>query len=342
MPAGPTVIVALNTASRDQVFAPVRAVPGVELVHADYAVSWEEISARRAGRPLPEPEPLSDALRAVLARAEVVFGFVIPRGILTLAPRLRWVATPATGIDHLRGTGILESALPVTTVGGLFGGLIAEHVFAVMLSFARRLPEFAVQQRERAWRMARVQALAGRTVGLVGVGSIGSAVATRAKAFGMHTLGLGRGAPGGRSVPGVDRLLARADLPELLATADYVVLAAADTPATRGMIGAPELAAMRPETVLVNVARGSLIDEAALIDALRVGRLAGAALDVFAEEPLAASSPLWELPNVLVTPHIATNVPEYLARAVAAFAANVRRFRAGEPLESLVDRARGY
>ena len=335
-------IVSLNTASRDAVFAPVRAQDGVELVHAEYRVSWEEISARRAGRLLPEPEPLPAELRAALARAEVVFGFVIPRDLLTLAPRLRWVATPATGIDHLRGTGVLESGLPVTTVGGLFGGLIAEHVFAGMLWFARRLPHFAARQAERAWQMSRVRGLEGRTIGLIGVGSIGSAVAVRAKAFGMQTIGLGRHAPAGRSVDGVDRLLPRAGLPDLLAASDYVVLAVADTAATRGMIGTAELAAMRADAVLVNVSRGSIVDEPALVDALQAGRLGGAALDVFAEEPLPATSPLWGLPNVLVTPHIATNVPEYLARAVAAFAANVRRFLAGEPLVSRVDTAQGY
>jgi phosphoglycerate dehydrogenase-like enzyme len=335
-------IVSLNTAHRDEVFAPVRAIDGVELVHADYRVSWEEISARRAGRSLPDPEPLPAELAATLARADVVFGFVIPRDILALAPRLRWIATPATGVDHLRGTGVLEAAIPVTTVGGLFGPLIAEHVFAVVLALAKRLPHFADQQRAKAWQMSRVTALEGRTIGLVGVGAIGSAVATRARAFGMRTIGLGRSDPRGRAVPGIDRLVSRAELPVLLAAADWVVVAAADTPETRGMIGATELAAMQPSAVLVNVARGSLVDEAALVSALRDGRIAGAALDVFATEPLPAESPLWDLPNVLVTPHVATNVPEYLARAVSAFAANVRRFLDGMPLEHQLRRERGY
>jgi phosphoglycerate dehydrogenase-like enzyme len=335
-------IVSLNTAQRDELFAPVRAIDGVELVHAEHRVSWEEISARRVGRALPEPEPIADDLRATLARADVVFGFVIPRDILALSPRVRWIATPATGIDHLRGTGVLEGTVPVTTVGGLFGSLIAEHVFAVMLAFAKRLPHFATQQRTRTWQMSRVAALEGRTVGLVGVGAIGSAVAVRARAFGMRTLGLGRSDPRGRRVTGVDRLLARDELAALLSESDWVVVAAADTPETRGMIGAAELAAMKPGAVLVNVARGSLIDEAALVAALRAGRIGGAALDVFASEPLPPESPLWELPNLLVTPHIATNVPEYLARAIEQFATNVRRFLAGEPLLNQVDRRRGY
>jgi phosphoglycerate dehydrogenase-like enzyme len=335
-------IVSLNTAHRDDVFVPVRAIDGVELVHADYRVSWEEISARRAGRPLPDPEPLPAELAAALARADVVFGFVIPRSILALAPRVRWIATPATGVDHLRGTGVLESAIPVTTVGGLFGPIIAEHVFAMILAFAKRLPHFGAQQRTKAWQMSRVTALEGRTVGLVGVGAIGSAVALRAKAFGMRTIGLGRGDPRGRTIPGVDELVGRGQLSDLLAAADWLVVAAADTPETRGMIGAHELAAMKPDAVLVNVARGSLVDEDALTRALRDGRIAGAALDVFATEPLSPESPLWELPNVLVTPHVATNVPEYLARAVAAFASNVRRFLGGEALEQQLRRDRGY
>jgi phosphoglycerate dehydrogenase-like enzyme len=335
-------IVSLNTAHRADIFAPVRAIDGVELLHADYRVSWEEISARRAGRPLPDPEPLPAELAAALARADVVFGFVVPRGILALAPRLRWIATPATGVDHLRGTGVLESAIPVTTVGGLFGPVIAEHVFAVILAFARRLAHFGAQQRAKAWQMSRVTALEGRTIGLVGVGAIGSAVALRAKAFGMRTIGLGRGDPRGRTIPGVDQLVGREQLSDLLAAADWLVVAAADTPETRGMIGAQEFAAMKRDAVLVNVARGSLVDEDALARALRDGRIGGAALDVFATEPLSPESPLWELPNVLVTPHVATNVPEYLARAVAAFAANVRRFLAGEPLEQQLRRDRGY
>src|SRR5262249_26156962 len=202
-------IVSLNTAHRDRVFAPVRAIDGVELVHADYRVSWEEISAGRAGRPLPDPEPLPAELAAALARADVVFGFVIPRGILVLAPGVRWIATPATGVDHLRGTGVLESAIPVTTVGGLFGPIIAEHVFAMILASAKRLPHFGAQQRTKSWQMSRVTALEGRTVGLVGVGAIGSAVALRAKAFGMRTIGLGRGEPRGRTIPGVDELVGR-------------------------------------------------------------------------------------------------------------------------------------
>jgi len=337
-----TVIVSLNTAQRDELFAPIRAIEGVELVHAEYRTSWEEVAARRAGRPAVEPEVLSPALRGALQRANVVFGFIVPRDLPALAPRLRWLATPTTGIDHLRGSGVFEAGIPVTSAAGLFGDVLAEHVFAGILYFVKRLAHFEGQRRSRTWQMSRLGGLGGKTIGLLGVGSIGTAVAIRAKAFGMHTIGLGRSDPNGRTVPGVDRLVSRAALPELLAASDFVVVAVADTLETRGMLGRAELDRLRPEAVLVNVARGSVVDEEALVAALRDGRLAGAALDVFAQEPLPPENPLWELPNVLVTPHVATNVPEYLARAVASFAEDVRRFAAGARLARVVDPTRGY
>jgi phosphoglycerate dehydrogenase-like enzyme len=336
-------IVALNAATHDTAFDAVRALdPGIRILHAQYRSSWEEVSARRTGAPLTEPEVLSDDLRAALAEAEVIFSFVVPRAVRALAPRLRWVHTPATGIDHLRGTRVLESDIIVTTVGGLFAPVIAEHVFAGILHFAKRLEHFEQERRERIWRMTRVQSLAGRTVALIGVGAIGTAVARLAKAFGMHVIGLGRSDPSRRQVPDVDRLYARTDLTDLLAAADYVVVAVADTPETRQMIGAAELAAMRPEAVLINVARGTVIDEVALIATLQAGTIAGAALDVFANEPLPTDSPLWDMPNVVFTPHVAASVVDYLPRAIALFADNVRRFLNGAPLLNQFDRSRGY
>jgi len=337
-------IVALNMGTRDAVFEPVRAVDPdrIQIVHAEYRTSWAEVSARRRKEAAAEPEDVADTLHEALARADVLFAFVVPRRLPALAPRLRWLATPATGIDHLRGCQVLESTITVTTVGGLFGPIIAEHVLAAMLYFAKRLPLFAAQQGERRWQTARLHALAGRTVGIVGVGSIGSAVGRLAQAFGMHVLGIGRSDPAGRQVAGIDTLLPRSALTELLGTADYVVLAVADTPETLNLIGARELATMKREAVLINVARGTVIDEGALAAALESERIAGAALDVFAREPLPTESRLWRLPNVLVTPHVATNVPEYLALAAADFADNVRRFLAGEPLRNQFDRARGY
>jgi phosphoglycerate dehydrogenase-like enzyme len=337
-------ILALNLRPLASSFAEACAGAGVttRVLHAEYRPSWEEVSARRRGTPLPEPESISDELRSALAETEIVFSFTVPRGILELAPRLRWLATPSTGIDHLRGTGMLESQVEITNVAGLAAGVIAEHVFAAILFFAKRLRHFEQEFRERKWRMTRLRSLEGKTIGLVGIGNIGQAVAVRASAFGMRVLGVGRGAPGGRSVPGVERIVSRGELPELLGAADHVVLAVADTPETRGMIGAAEIAAMKPDAILVNVARGTVIDEGALVEALRDGRIGAAALDVFAHEPLPESSPLWELPNVLITPHVAANFDEYMPRAIEHFASNLRRFVAGDALENRFDRDRGY
>jgi D-2-hydroxyacid dehydrogenase (NADP+) len=336
-------IVALNASSQDAAFDAVRRIdPGnIDVVHVPFRTDWANVSARRRAGVVIEQE-LPDDLRAALACADVVFSFLVPSHLPQLAPRLRWLHTPATGIDHLRGTGVLESDVILTTVGGLFAPVIAEHVLTLMLHFAKRLNVFEKQQRDQVWQMSRVQSLATRTVGLVGVGNIGAQVARLAKAFGMRVIGIGRSAPQGRAITGIDQLLPRTELPTLCKQSDYVVAAVADTPETRHMIGATELAAMKPEAVFINVARGTVVDEAALTSALQAKRIAGAGLDVFAQEPLPADSPLWQLPHVLLTPHVAANVDGYLPKAIAQFAENVRRFIRGAPLENQFDRQRGY
>jgi phosphoglycerate dehydrogenase-like enzyme len=336
-------IVALNAAAQDAAFDHIRALdPGnVEVVHAEFRSPWANVSARRRGGAVIE-EQLSEHLRAALARADVVFSFLVPSHLPQLAPRLRWLHTPATGIDHLRGTGVFESGIVVTTVGGLFAPVIAEYVLGAMLHFAKRFHLFERQRRNQLWQMTRVTSLADRTVGLIGVGNIGTRVAALAKAFGMHVIGIGRSAPDDRVLPSVDQLLARSELPGLLSQSDYIVVAVADTPDTRHMIGAVELAAMKPEAVLINVARGTVIDEPALIAALLSNRIAAAALDVFDQEPLPTDNPLWNLPNVLLTPHVAANVEGYLPRSIAQFAQNVHRFIADVPLVDQFDRQRGY
>jgi phosphoglycerate dehydrogenase-like enzyme len=334
-------LVALNVAEPGTAFDRIRAA-GVEVVHARHRVAWEEISARRRGEPAPVPEEISVPLGEALHDADIVFGFYVPRALRALAPRLRWLETPSTGVDHLRGTALLESDVRVTTVGGLFAPVIAEHVFAGLLYFAKRLAHFEEQRRRRIWQMGPVGSLEGKTLAILGVGNIGREVARRACAFGMHVLGVGRDVTPQRAVAGIDRLYGRADLRAVLAEADFVAVAVAETAETRCMIGAAELEAMRDGAVLVNVARGTVIDESALIAALRSGKLAGAALDVFAEEPLPQESPLWSLPNALVTPHVAVLVEDYMARALEHLADNVANFLAGRPLRDCLDRDRGY
>jgi len=237
---------------------------------------------------------------------------------------------------------------------------IGEYVFASILAWTRHLPELFDLQRKQQWPSDRWTCcqpteLRGSTVGIVGYGSIGREVARLAKAFGMCVLALKRrsesaGEQGAFEMAGLgdpagvlpDALYGTEQLREMLAQCDFVVLAVPLTQETRGMIGEAELRAMKPTAYLVNIARGEVCDEAALIRALQDGWIAGAGLDVFAQEPLPETSPLWTLPNVILTPHISGFTPVYEQRAVDIFCENLRRYIAGQPLLNLVDKSTGY
>ena len=308
----------------------------VDVRHIAFDLPWEEIAARRAG-PVDGGTDAPPAVGAALRDAEVVLGFALPARAAQLAPALRWVETPATGFDQLNGTGVLERrAIAVTTVGPLFAPWVTEHAFALLFGLARRLEMFSTAQRRGEWigRGVEVRELRDATMAVVGLGNIGQAIARAAKAFGMRVIGTRRRVDD--VPPAVDRVYSRAALHAMLGEADVVVLAVAGTPDTVGLIGAAELAAMRPEALLINVSRGMVVDEAALAEALAGGRIAGAGLDVFVREPPPADSPLWTLPNVLLTPHIAVNVPSKLRRCVEHFADNLHRYCAGDPLADRV------
>jgi len=229
----------------------------------------------------------------------------------------------------------------IITNNHVHGEAIAEHVFALLLAHTRRLREVFQYQDARRWghRELTVPAVAGRTMGILGLGTIGAEVARRAVAFGMRVLGTKRRpAP----IPGVERVLPADGLDAVLRESHVLVLALPLTPATRGLIGARELALLPRGGFVVNVARGGLIDETALVAALREGHLAGAGLDVFAEEPLPSTSPLWALPGVIVTPHTSGDFPDYMDRILPLFCENLRRYLAGQPLSNIVDPVLGY
>jgi phosphoglycerate dehydrogenase-like enzyme len=314
-----------------------RGLP-LDLRHVTFDVPWEEIAARRAGRVDPGSQATPE-VAAALHDAEVILGFGLPLRTAALAPHLRWVETPAAGFDQLNGTGVLERhEVAVTTIGGLFAPWVAEHVFALLLGLWRQIDRFAAAQERAEWigRGVEVRELRDATMAIVGLGNIGQAVARAAAAFGMRVIGTRRRAD---EVPaGVERVYPRTALHALLGAADVVVLAVAGTPDTVGLIGAAELAAMRHDAVLINVARGIVVDESALAAALAARRIAGAGLDVFVREPLPPDSPLWTLPNVLITPHIAVNVPSKLRRCVEHFADNLHRYCAGDELADRVER----
>jgi phosphoglycerate dehydrogenase-like enzyme len=255
---------------------------------------------------------------------------------------LRWLHSVAAGVEHLLFQELIESEVIVTNGRGAYRDALAEFVLAAALHFAKDIPRLQGNQRRGVWDQYDMQELRGRTMGIVGYGEIGRATAALAKAFGMRILALRRRPERTGADALVDEVIPRERLLDLLARADYVVVAAALTPETRGMIGATELAAMKPTAVLVNVGRGPILAEPALVSALRARRIRGAALDVFEVEPLPATHPFYGLDNVLLSPHTADHVQGWLERGVEVFLDNFARYRTGEALLNVVDKRAGY
>jgi D-2-hydroxyacid dehydrogenase (NADP+) len=281
-------------------------------------------------------------LAPILAEVEVIVASRLPGDIAQRAPRLRWVQALGAGVDHLLPAEALRRAdFLVTNVSGVHAIPMAEMVLSLMLNFAKAWPAFLEEKRRHVWQRRLLSELDGKTLGLLGLGRIGGEVARVGKAMGMRVLGLRR-SPAGAPPAYVDEMLGTADLPRLLAASDYVVCCLPFTPETRQLIGERELRAMRPSAVFINVGRGAVVDEAALVRALREGWIAGAGLDVFAEEPLPESSPLWDMDNVLITPHLGGDTDRYMERCTNLVCENLRRYAEGRPLLNVVDTRRGY
>lgn len=318
--------------------------PRARIARALYAEPEERRDLRRKGR-LDEldryPAPVAPELIEHLKEAEVVYGLDYPNGMPALAPRLRWVQMIGAGIDHLRGTGLLESDVVITAMGGFTSRNIAEYCLNLMLGHVKRTKAYILAQPRKRWDRLFVESLAGRTAGIVGYGRIGSETARLCKAFGMRVLATRR-TPSAEPPPHVDAMFPSTQLARMLPECDFVVLAVALTPETRRLIGAGELRLMKRTAYLINVARGEVVDEQALVEALREGWIAGAGLDVFEQEPLPPESPLWDMPNVIVTPHSSAAIANYAEHAARYFAENLRRFIEGQPLMNVVDKTRGY
>jgi phosphoglycerate dehydrogenase-like enzyme len=285
-----------------------------------------------------------------LPEAEVVCSYRMPREWRAHTARLRWLQGSGAGIDGLAPTGVLDagSGIIVTTANGIHGTTISEYVLCSMLMFNRNWPEMVRLQDQHVWpRSAGWYHLSGReldgqTISIIGLGSIGRNIARLARAFGMYVLATRRSTQLGESDPDVDELHPMDHLHEVLRRSDYIVLAVPLTKQTEHLIGEAELRVMKPAAYLVNIARGRVIDEAALIQALREHWIAGAGLDVATQEPLPEDSPLYTLPNVILTPHISGVSEHYGERLAALFADNLRRYRTGQPLRNMYDPARGY
>jgi phosphoglycerate dehydrogenase-like enzyme len=314
---------------------------------------WElpsELAAQVATE-LPGVEVWSPATRdeadARLADADVVLGFAARAANFERARNLRWIHSTAAGVGGVLFPALVESDVVVTNSRGLHADSMAEQAIGLMLSFTRKLHVSRDAQRDRKWTQGEqwteppmFGSLVGATLGLVGLGRVGSSVASRARAMGMRVVAVRRH-PAATPEPAHEQWPS-SRLHDMLAIADWLVLVAPHTRETTKLIGAAELALLRPHARIVNLGRGALLDEAALVEAIRGGRLAGAALDVFEEEPLPATSPLWDLPGVILTPHTSGMGANYWERAMEQFRANLVRFRAGQPLENIVDKRAGY
>ncbi|MBF6614136.1 MAG: D-2-hydroxyacid dehydrogenase [Chloroflexi bacterium] len=289
---------------------------------------------------------LDDAtLREALSRAEIIFGMGLPREWIRQTPELEWVQLASAGSDHVLRDGLLAQRpdVKLTTASGIHEVPISEHILAMILFFSRGFNEAVHNQEHHNWQRYTAGEAQGKTVTLVGYGPIARRTALLCKALGMKPLVVRASIKAQQPGDGtVDRFYPNADLNSVLSQSDYVVLAAPSTPRTQGLIGKEQLKAMKKEAVLVNISRGVLVDEAALIKALQEGEIGGAALDVFAEEPLPESSPLWDMPDVLITPHVSGTNPYYSRRVTDLFCDNLRRYLHGEPLRNLVERERGY
>ena len=301
----------------------------------------------QAGRPdWRRSEEGERDLLAMLAEAEVLYDF--PRGhvrdLLQVAPKLRWVQGSMAGAGEVaEKAGLGETDVMVTTASGVFSGPLAEFALMAMLQHAKRLDNLRRDKEAKRWNQRPVETLRGKTLCLVGTGSIGRAVAERARPFGMKILGVKRTVRENDEAWGyADELYPTSDLHGALHEADYVVATLPLTPQTERLLDADAIGAMKRGAYFVNLGRGRVVDEGALVEALREGRLSGAALDVFEVEPLPEESPLWPMQNVIVSPHATDVVPGLDELQADLFCENLRRYLVGEPLINELDKKLGY
>lgn len=310
---------------------PDAALAVVKEAHADLA-----LHTCRRHEALPDliAETRAEVIYSVRFKRAVPF----PRAAMVESDLVKWVSVGGSGTDHLRPWD--PARVTVTNAAGVAADMMAEYVLGTILSFSLDLRGFAAKQRARLWDGAgRMTPVAGGTALILGLGKTGTAVAKRLKAMGMKVLGV-RANP--RPMEDVDEVHAMAALPSLWSRADVIVCCVPLLDSTRGLVGPQAFAAMRPEVILIDISRGGIVDEAALVAALAAGRLKGVARDVFATEPLPEDHPLWAFDNVIVTPHCSAVYHGWDVNSARMFAENLARYRMGEPLANVVDPIRGY
>jgi phosphoglycerate dehydrogenase-like enzyme len=288
-----------------------------------------------------------DRVPEEIADTDVFIGWSLRPEQFLSAKRLKWIHSPAAAVHQLMFPELIGSNVVVTNSSPVHGPVVAEHAIAVLVALAKRLPQAMRYQAKKKWAQAllwnerpRPREVEGATVAVIGVGGIGGEFIRRAKALGMNVLAVRQNAAKGTA--GADEVYSAAQLDQVLPRADYVLLCTPVTTATSALINAERLAKMKADAYLINVGRGTLVDEPALIEALKAHRIAGAALDVFEEEPLPEESPFWSLDNVLITPHTAGVTEGLWERHYNLIAENLRRFNDGRPLLSEVDKQQGY
>jgi D-2-hydroxyacid dehydrogenase (NADP+) len=325
---------ARNDAPRmdESLIAQIRAVqPGITVTDASRFAAGERNGDAKA----------KEKMDSLLANADILVGFIPPQNLLKRAPHVKWVQMMSAGVDSLIGSEVWQSDITITGVSGIHAVPISEYVLMTILMFSKQSPHGLQQQQKHEWKRYTPQLLKARTVGIIGLGHIGREIARLAKAFGMNVLAVDE-LHGTKPAKNVDKMIPQNGMIELFKESDFVVSSVPLTPTTHNLIGEKQLKAMKKSAYLINISRGAIIDEDALIKALEEKWIAGAALDVTVREPLPLDSPLWKLENIILTPHISGAQEEYIRLATALFCENLKRYIAGKKLINLINKKRGY
>lgn len=279
---------------------------------------------------------------ALLARAEVIYGLRFPGNLIARAPGLRWIQHMGTGVNAILADDIVNSQVIVTNISTLRAVPMSEWTFWLIMMLAKQARFLVRNQQEKKWQRFNHILLHSKTLGIVGLGRIGKGVARLGRAFGMKVIATRRSAPGKARPKYIDRMIEKELLPELLAESDFVVLCVPATPETYKLIGEVELKTMKPTAYLINVGRGSAVDDDALIRALKEHWIAGAALDAYKTEPVPSDSRLWDLPNLIISPHVGGAMENADGKSTEFFCENLRRYVSGKRLRDVVNKRRGY
>jgi len=336
----------ISSPLEDEHVARIRAAGGdqVTVVHeADLLPKTRYVADHKGVARTITPE-LRSRWNALLAEADILFDFDLldPANLPRNAPKVRWLQATSSGIgEFLRSTGLDRSEIRFTTAAGVHARPLAEFTMLGMLHFFRDVPKLNEMKAAKHWERYTVRGLAGARALVIGLGEVGRAIARDATLFGMDVWGM-RNRTGGAPPEGVSQIIVKSELRAALAEIDVLVLACPLTEETRLLIDRADIAAMKKGAIVVNVARGAVIHEEALADALQSGQLGGAALDAFTVEPLPKESRLWNLPNVIISPHSASTVAAENERIVDIFLDNLERYLSGRPLRNEYERSRGY